>query len=95
MEDFKQFKDNVWKTRKARINSSERLKKSADFISFINVYYSVSMIIINLCDIYKEINNRSLVMLALSITITISLLFLDTKRYYERSEKLKKNYINF
>ena len=32
---------NIWITRKCRINASERLLKSAKFVEFLNVYYSI------------------------------------------------------
>ena len=35
---------NIWITRKCRINASERLLKSAKFVEFLNVYYSIFVI---------------------------------------------------
>lgn len=35
---------NIWITRKCRINASERLLRSAKFVEFLNVYYSIFVI---------------------------------------------------
>ena len=36
--DLEKFEDNVWLTRKSRINASERLIGMTKFVKFINIY---------------------------------------------------------
>ena len=48
---------NIWITRKCRINASERLLKSAKFVEFLNVYYSIFVItlsLLSLCLLYTS-----------------------------------------
>ncbi len=92
--ELENFKDNIWLTRKARINTSERLNSISKYIKFLNVYYSCFIIAINLFDMYKDEYNFEYLLLAVSIILTISILFLDSQQYLERSEKIKKCYID-
>lgn len=93
----KQLLDNkLWVTRKSRINASERLLKAASFIDFINVYYSIFLIILSLISISpfcKDNGLTSYVGLAGSIALTISIIYATSLRYRERSAALKQNYI--
>lgn len=92
--EFENIKDNIWKTRKARINTAERLKKLSIFIKFLNMYYSCSIIVVNLIDISSSKYNFEILLLAMSIILTISIFFLDSQQYLERSEKIKDCYID-
>ena len=95
MEDeLKSLKDNIWKTRKARINAAERLNKNALFIKFLNIYYSCAMIIINLIDITNQNYNLEILLLSMSIVLTISIISFDSQQYCERAERLKNCYIS-
>jgi hypothetical protein len=61
------FSDNVWKTRKSRINTSERFKKN-DLISQILIaYYSFFIIAITIVDIKCENINFEILTLILSL----------------------------
>ena len=93
-EEVKKLKDDIWKTRKSRINASERLLNQSNYVKFINLYFSCFLIIINIIDITSDKLNLSVISLILSIILTISLVFLDSKQYLERSSQLKKNYIS-
>ncbi len=88
------LKDNIWKTRKARINASERLLSKANFIKFLNVYYSCVLIILSIIDITSSSIDMSVESLCLSIILTISLVYLDSQLYLDRANDLKKNYID-
>lgn len=88
------FKDNIWKTRKSRINLAERLNKTAFFIKCLNIYYSCAIIVLNLIDISTNKYDFSIILLATSIILTISITFLDSQQYSQRSENIKKCYIN-
>lgn len=92
----KQLDNKIWITRKRRINASERLLKSASFVDFINVYYSIFLIILSLLSISPFCNNDVLISyfgLAGSIALTISIIYATSLRYRERSAELKQNYI--
>lgn len=93
-KELEKVKNNIWKTRKARINMAERLNKLAEFIKFLNIYYSCAIIIINLIDISNSNYNFEILLLAMSIILTISIIFLDSQQYLERSEKIKNCYID-
>jgi len=88
--------DRIWITRKSRINASERLLKTANFINFVNVYYSIFLILLSLISISPYVDNSgilSYVSLAGSITLTISIVYASSLGYKERSAALKQNYI--
>lgn len=92
--ELESLKNNIWKTRKARINTAERLNKLAIFIKNLNIYYSCAIIVINLIDISNSNYNFEILLLAMSIVLTISIIFLDSQQYLERSEKIKNCYID-
>ena len=48
---------NIWITRKCRINASERLLKSAKFVEFLNVYYSIFVITLSLLHSYNTMTS--------------------------------------
>ena len=85
---------NIWITRKCRINASERLLSHAKYIEALNVYYSVFVIILSLISLTKQDNTLSLISLALSIALTISIIYANSTGYRERSSALKQNYID-
>lgn len=84
---------NIWVTRKCRINASERLLSHAKYIEILNVYYSISVIILSLISLTEGDNKLSMVSLACSITLTISVIYANAAGYRERSFSLKQNYI--
>lgn len=91
-----QLDNKLWTTRKSRINASERLLRAASFIDFINVYYSIFLIILSLISISPFCNDNGLtsyVGLAGSISLTISIIYATSLKYRERSAALKQNYI--
>lgn len=91
-----QLDDKLWITRKSRINASERLLKTANFINFINVYYSIFLILLSLISISPFADKSGLlsyVSLAGSITLTISIIYASSLGYKRRSTALKQNYI--
>lgn len=88
------LENNIWTTRKCRINASERLLGSAKFIEFLNVYYSIFAIIISLLSFVEHNNKLSLASIVLSIVLTISIVYANTTGLRDRSTALKQNYID-
>lgn len=86
--------NNIWTTRKCRINASERLLRSAKFVEFLNVYYSIFLIILSLFSLIKHNDNFSLVSIILSIILTISIIYANATGLRDRSTALKQNYID-
>lgn len=87
------FSDNVWKTRKSRINTSERFKKN-DLISQILIaYYSFFIIAITIVDIKCENINFEILTLILSILIVIVSIFIFAMNYKERALILQTSYV--
>lgn len=92
-KEIEKFKTNVWLTRKARINASERLIKASKFVRFLNVYYSCFLIILSLIDMGSDKMDLNILSLCLSITLSLSLFFIDSQQFMERANLLKNNYI--
>ncbi|WP_455757640.1 SLATT domain-containing protein [Sulfurimonas sp.] len=87
------FSDRVWKTRKSRINASERLKLN-DFISQVLItYYSLFIIVITIVDMKNNDINFEVLTLILSILILVISVFIFAMNYKERSLRLQNTYI--
>ena len=84
---------NIWITRKCRINASERLLSHAKYIEILNVYYSIFVIILSLLSLTEQDNFLSIISLACSIALTISIIYANSAGYRDRSSSLKQNYI--
>lgn len=84
---------NIWITRKCRINASERLLSYSKYIEILNVYYSIFVIILSLISLTKQDNLLSIISLACSIALTISIIYANSANYRDRSSSLKQNYI--
>ncbi len=85
---------NIWITRKCRINASERLLRSAKFVEFLNVYYSIFAITLSLLSLIEHNDQISLASIVLSIALTISIVYANTTGLRDRSTALKQNYID-
>ena len=92
--DGKRFERNIWITRKCRINASERLLKSAKFVEFLNVYYSIFVITLSLLSLIQHNDQFSFASIVLSIALTISIVYANTTGLRDRSTVLKQNYID-
>ena len=94
----KQLSYQIWVTRKNHINASERLLKSAAYIEFINVYYSIVMILFSLLSISPYIGGNetpiAYLSIAASVILTVSIIFANSLGYHQRALDLKKNYIS-
>lgn len=88
-----EYNDKVWKTKKSRTNTSERLKQN-DFISQLLItYYSLLIIIISIIDISNTESNFGTLTLILSILILVVSVFVFSMSFKERSLKLQNSYI--
>ena len=58
------LEQNIWITRKCRINASERLLSHARYIEILNVYYSIFVIILSLVSLTEQDNTLSIISLA-------------------------------
>lgn len=90
------LKNDVWTTRKARINMSERFIVKDQMWKLVNFVYSIYIIGLSILGINEKIGtqNYNLLILFLSITIGMISLYSNSKNYNERALSLKYHYIN-
>ena len=92
----KRLARKVWITRKARIATSERLKRKEKYLQIINVYYSLFIASLSIWSlIYKNDDKLiSYLLLIVSISLTVFSIFWASRNYQERYIELKNNYIS-
>ncbi len=86
--------DNVWKTRKARINMSERLKMYDFYSQILIIYYSLLLIVITIIDMNNNGIDVSIPTLILSIVILVISIFIYAMNFKQRSLEMQKSYIS-
>lgn len=87
------FSNNIWITRKSRINTSERLKSNDSVSQFLIIYYSFFLIVITILDSNKLLNkDYNEVILILSILILVVSVYVLSKNFKERSLRLQSSY---
>lgn len=87
------YSDSVWKTRKLRINTSERLKRNDLISQILIVYYSLFIIIITIVDMQNDNLNFEVLTLILSILILVVSTFIFAMNYKARSLILQTSYV--
>ncbi len=87
------FSDNIWITRKSRINASERLNSNDFWSQLLIAYYSICLIILTIIDMESESSNFTILSLVLSILILTTSIFVVSMNYKERSLILKTSYV--
>lgn len=87
------FSNNIWITRKSRINASERLNKNNFWSQIIVAYYSMCLIILTIIDIKDDNFNFETLSLILSILIFTISIFIVSMNFKERSLILKTSYV--
>lgn len=87
------FSDNIWKTRKSRINTSERLKTNDLLSQILITYYSLFIIVITIIDMKDDALNFETLTLILSILILVVSTFVFSRNYKERSLMIQAAYI--
>jgi len=89
--------DNIWFTRKARIQASERLLSNDNHSQILLVYFSIVNICLAVILIkYNNLlgGNTNLALVLMSIIILVTSLFVTNKNFKSRAELLKNHYIN-
>ena len=84
--------DSIWKTRKARINMSERLKKYDFYSQMLIIYYSLLLIVITIIDIKIDSIDVSIPSLIFSIIILVISVFVYAMNFSKRSIEAQKTY---
>jgi len=87
------LKDKLWKTRKSRINASDRLKFNDLVSQMLLAYYSFFIITVTILGIKDDTSNYEILTLILSILILVVSVFIFAMNYKERSLKLQNTYI--
>lgn len=91
-EQIKQFKNQVWATRVSRINAEKRLNNKEAFIQGINVYYSCFTIVFSILSLLEKDDKLSLMTTLMTISLLISVLYLNGQKYLEHAREYRKNY---
>lgn len=96
-EQKEKLSDNVWFTRKARIQSEKRLKSNHTHTQLLLVVYSLfgailSVVILRHNDLLGA--DTDIVMAVFSIVILVISLVLTNFNFKERSDNFRKNYIH-
>lgn len=92
-KELETLKRKVYITSKARISVAERLKHTENFIQGLNIYYSLFLTALSIYSVNNSTSRLSLILTIASVVVTVSIIFLSTKRYAERAKDLKDNYI--
>ena len=87
------FSNNIWITRKSRINASERLNKNDFWSQVLIAYYSICLITLTIVDIKDDNFNMETLSLILSILILTISIFIVSMNFKERSLILKTSYV--
>lgn len=88
--------DNIWFTRKARIQASERLLSNDHHSQLLLVTYSIintCLAVILIKDSAILGGNTDLALVIMSIVILVTSLFVTSKNFKGRAESLKNHYI--
>lgn len=93
-KNLNSLKYNVWMTRKARINESERLLCLETFIQYVNIYYSCFLCILSVYGLTTTNDKIGITSTVISIILTIFIVYLNSKKFGDRAQQLKVNYID-
>lgn len=93
LDNRKSLERKIYITYKARINTAERLKANENFVQFLNIYYSLCLAAFSIYSINNKSYRLSLILVIASVMVTVVTVFLNTKKYSQRSKDLKSNYI--
>lgn len=88
--------DNIWFTRKARIQASERLLSNDNHSQILLIFYSIINTCLAVMLIKKTTffgDNADLILVIMSINILVTSLFVANKNFKGRALALKAHYI--
>ena len=90
------FARKVYFTRKARINTSNRLKNYDTLCQILNVYYSVVLVALSIWSLVFVNDQRlvSFLILVFSLALTMFSIFYSSRNFQERYTNIKSHYIN-
>lgn len=91
--DIEKLKVNIWKTRKARINTSERLYGQERHMQYFNIYYTCVIVALSIYSLAKPSYALSIATVMSSVILTILSVYLNSQRFSQRAGELKVNYI--
>lgn len=90
--DTKNLKDAIWITRVSRINAEKRLLNTNRFIQGINIYYSCVTILFSILSLINSNDKLSLITVFMTISLLITILYLNSLKYEERARDYRSNY---
>ncbi len=90
------FSRRVYFTRKARINTSIRLRNYDTLCQILNVYYSVVLVALSIWSLVFVNDQRlvSFLILVFSLALTMFSIFYSSRNFQERYTNIKSHYIN-
>ncbi|WP_449284587.1 SLATT domain-containing protein [Marinobacter sp. PE14] len=91
------MEDNVWWTRKSRINAEKRLLSNQHYLDLLLLWYSLSAVFVSIWQLYNQNSNNQLltstIFTCFSVFILALSLFNGNCRYSSRAAQFKDNYI--
>lgn len=98
LDEYKEkFSDNIWFTRKARIQSAERLKNSHKHTQLLLIEYTLIVAILSVIVLrYNNLlgSDTDMILAIMSIVILVLSLVITNFDMKERSNKFFNNYVN-
>lgn len=88
------LKDQIWTTRISRVNAEKRLVNKDKFFQGINIYYSCMTIIFSIMSLSNDDKNLSLLTIFITISLLISILYVNSQNYIELAKDYRNNYTN-
>lgn len=90
--NIKQLRDTIWTTRVSRVNAEKRLLSKDSFIQGINIYYSCVTIFFSILSLVNSNERLDLINLFMTISLLVTILYLNSLKYSERARDYKTNY---
>lgn len=92
MDEKKELADQIWFTRISRVKAEMRLIDKENFVQFINIYYSLFAIICSIISYHYNDTKMGLFTIIITISLMISILYLNGQKYLERARDYRTNY---
>lgn len=86
------LRNNIWETRKSRINAEKRLSDLDSFVRFVNVYYSFFIITFSIFSIIADNHFLAVSNTFVSIALLISILYFNSLNYEQKAYNYRSNY---